>query len=96
MKTFRLRPSQVRGNPDRCNHDHPTTVRFPLGEVDTVKLPLVLLGLKNSLRICGIESTDQWNAQGLEGAGEIKTTWCKAYVLMVKLADGRGTAIIRK
>ena len=92
MKSKPLTPSAVKSNPDRFKPDHPCTIRAPLGEwIGPMAYPLVLLGLKNDLITGPITDRDRWNAQGLEGAGELCTTWARAFVLCTKAADNRCT-----
>lgn len=88
-----LRPSQVKARPEQFSPDTPCTVRAPLGEIDTMALPISLFGLKDAIRMVRIGPSDRFNAQGLEGAFEIDVPWCRAYVLVAKCAEYR--AVVR-
>lgn len=87
---MKLKPSEVRESPDRFPPSTPCRVRAPLGEwIGAMAFPLGLLGLRNQLVTGDIRESDQWNAQGLEGAGELKCTWAQAFVLVAKSPDNR-------
>ena len=95
MKTTIIKPSAVRSNPERFPAETPATVRAPLGEVDTMALPIALFGLRGAVQIKPLVESDQFNAQGLEGAFEIQTTWARAFVLVQKCEDNRAVVKVK-
>ena len=90
---IKLKPSQVKSNPSRFNHDRLVKIRFALGEITSIALPLRLFNLADSIQIGEIKESDKWNAQGLEGCGEITVTWAQAFVLCNKLDNLRATVL---
>jgi hypothetical protein len=93
---MKLRPSQIKANPDRFSPDTVVIIRAPLGEwIGNMAFPLVILGMKDSLIRGDILDSDSWNAQGLEGAGQVVTNWARAFVLTAKAGDGRCTVIVQ-
>lgn len=92
---IRMKPSEIRWQPDRFPPKRPCVVRCPLGELaGSLALPLMLLGIKSDRITTGpIVTTDRFNAQGLEGAAEIRTTWVEAFVLLARTDDHRAVVL---
>jgi len=92
---MRLKPSEVTANPSRFPPDTKAVVRAPVGEVDTMALPMALFGITSDDLVFGdLKRGDRFNAQGLEGAFEYPTTWARAYVLVHRCADDRACVLV--
>jgi len=89
MKTV---PSKF--NPQPGNEDRPVTLRFALGEIDKLALPMMCFGKSaDDVQIKPLTKQDKFNAQGLEGAGELTLTAAQAWVCCRKLDDMRAVVL---
>lgn len=95
IQKVKLRPSELKAKPDRYEPHTPVKIRAPLGEwIGPMAYPMVILGMMDRLITGEILKSDRWNAQGLEGAGEMLCNWAEAYVLAAKADDRRCTVHI--
>ena len=89
MKTV---PSKF--NPQPGHEDQSVTLRFALGEIDRLAIPMMCFGKSaDDVQIKPLTKQDKFNAQGLEGAGELTLTAAQAWVCCRKLDDMRAVVI---
>jgi hypothetical protein len=89
MKTI---PSKF--NPTPGQESQPVTLRFALGEIEKLAIAMMCFGKSSAdVSIKPLTKADKFNAQGLEGAGELTLTAAQAWVCCRKLSDYRAVVI---